>query len=376
MRILYVIGSLHVGGAEKQLLMLVRELVKKDIECEVFALNADGPIHGKLILLGVKVHDGEYKSGPGIPWFILQLMKILFRLFVVIRKGNFSIIHTYLPLANFAGIFIGKLASNAVRVSSKRALGRHQERHRLWRNFDTIANRYSDVITVNSMGVWRDVVTREGVDEAKLRLVYNGIDVSVFSCKGADRDGYRKELGLTEQQIAIVVIANLIPYKGHEDAIQALSLLTNKHPDVVMVFAGQDRGIKAQLEQLSYELNIRNKIHFIGRCDNVPRLLCASDIGLIASHEEGFCNALLEEMAASLPVIATDVGGNREALDDGNAGLIVEPHNSESIAKAIKTFTEDMEKAKAVGKIACHRVSNEFTISRMVNEYMEIYSRN
>lgn len=371
--ILFVIGTLHVGGAEKQLSLLVNELIHHKVKCEVFVLNLDGPLVDDLKKAGITLHDGKYVGGGSMPGRYIRMLISLFRLLYVTKKGKYDVIHGYLPLTSFFAVIVGRLLRVPLVISGKRGLGTHQDRNRGWRHIDQLTNYLSDKITVNSLGVWDDSVKRENVETGKLVLIYNGIDVSTYKCDSNSRMLKRNSLGIRNDEIAIIMIANLISYKGHSDALKALKQVTNVHDKVKMICVGDDRGIQVELEGEADNLGVLDKVLFLGRRGDIPDLLCASDIGLIASHEEGFCNALLEKMAASLPVVATDVGGNREALDGGNAGMLVGRKDVESIARSLIQFIEDSELRLSMGALAHNVVINHYSINGLVSNSLKLY---
>lgn len=375
MRILFVIGSLHVGGAERQMVLLIQGLIQRGISCEVFVLTAEGSLMQELSESNVTIHDGGYQPGAGKVWAIRQLLKALFGCFNVVRRGEYDVIHSFLPLANFIGMVTGKFLRVPLLVSSKRALGTHQERFPIWSLFDRTANWGSDIISVNSMGVWHDVIAREQVDESKLKLIYNGINLQPFKEAYVERAKTRQKLGLHQDSIAIIIVANLIPYKGHSDAIKAIGKAISEYPEIKLLLAGEDRGIQVDLANEARKLNIADNVQFLGRRDDVPELLFASDIGLVASHEEGFCNALLEMMSAELPVVATDVGGNAEALESGKLGLLAKPHEPETIAQAIMDICKNRDIWKRISKDAAATVANKYSASTMVSNYQELYHK-
>ena len=371
MKILFVIGSLEIGGAEKQMVLLIEGLSKKGFECEVFSLEGYGPLKERLDNINVVVYDGGYRSGAGKIWFIKQLLKSLYRLIRVLLGNKYQVVHAYLPLANFFAAVAGSLCRVKLLITSRRALGTHQERYPVWRYFDYISNKLSHNITVNSMGVWNDVISRENVPEGKLTLIYNGIDIAPFKHATKTRNLIRNELNYSTDDLVIVMIANLIAYKGHHDVIRALSLITEKK--LKMVFVGEDRGIKASLEKEIEALAVETEINFLGRRDDIPAILAASDIGLVASHEEGFCNALLEIMATGLPVIATDVGGNPEALKQGELGVLVPAKSPVAISDAIMLLVDNKPLRVSYGKKALNEVASCYSVNNMVKKHINLY---
>ncbi|TGR74295.1 glycosyltransferase, partial [Mesorhizobium sp. M2D.F.Ca.ET.223.01.1.1] len=150
-------------------------------------------------------------------------------------------------------------------------------------------------------------------DVDRVLVIPNGLDLSRFDNVGRRREDTRGRLGLKPEDIGIAIVANLIPYKGHSDLIDALAYVSQSRSNLVLFIARQDRGIGEALIEQARRLGIEANVRLLGMQNDVPGLLAGMDVGVIASHEEGFCNALMEKLAAGLPVVATDVGGNPEA---------------------------------------------------------------
>lgn len=142
--------------------------------------------------------------------------------------------------------------------------------------------------------------------------------------------------------------------------------------NLTFVFIGEDRGIQTDLEALAADLGLKN-IYYLGRRDDVPKLLVAADIGLVASHEEGFCNALLEQMAASLPVVATEVGGNAEALNHGEFGSLINACAPAEIAAAITDLAVNPERRSELGGRARERVASLYSVAAMAEQHEKLY---
>jgi glycosyltransferase involved in cell wall biosynthesis len=375
MKILFVIGSLNVGGAETQLVMLIQGLVKKGVGCQVFAMRKEGPLLSKLEDIGVNVFDGGYLTGPGGFWHIKQTLKCFNRLFRIIHTGSYDVVHAYLPMANFLASIAAKLCFTPKIITSRRALGSHQDRSGIWRYMDKVSNYLSDRVTVNSQGVWRDVVERDDINENKLVLIYNGIDSSIYDIDNSLRSKMRKSLAVGDDDIVIGMVANLIPYKGHKDALVALQIIVKSYPNSKMIFVGQDRGIQSELEAMASEFGIDERVVFLGKRDDVPMFLSACDIALVASHEEGFCNALLEAMASGLPTVATDVGGNAEALSYGELGKLVPARDPEKMAEALLLLSNSGQH-KNIGKLARDAVVKRYSINTLVDSHLRLYANN
>ena len=193
----------------------------------------------------------------------------------------------------------------------------------------------------NSRSVVRELSEMEGVPARRLGLIYNGIDVARFTDAGS-RAATRAALGLGPQTLTLVIVGNLIPYKGHGDLLAALGQAAPRlPPDWRLLIVGRDEGIASSLQAQAAELGIGQKVCFLDTRNDVPEILNACDIGVLCSHQEGFSNAVLEGMASGLPMIVTDVGGNAEAVLDGECGIVVPPHDPARLADAIVRLAND-----------------------------------
>jgi glycosyltransferase involved in cell wall biosynthesis len=369
---LFVIGSLEIGGAEKQMQLLVGQLHGRTHCCHVYSLQSGGPLKGWFEDQGVAVFSGGLEKGDmsRAPW---KVVPAEWRLLRLVRELKPSIIHCFLPLITFMGSLAGRIARVPLVVTSRRALGTHQRRYPVLRPLDHMAARLSHRITVNSQAVWDDMVRYDHVDVSKLRLIYNGVDTKPFAPALSRGKDVRRDLNLDKTTKLMIVIANLIPYKGHSDLLKAAKEVVERFPDAVFLLVGEDRGIQKELEKDVVNLGMEQSVRFLGRQDDIPKLLTASDISILPSHEEGFSNVILESMAAGLPVVATDVGGNREAILDGITGWLIPPEDPKVLAAKIVDLLKDPNKAQEWGQRGRERVNQMFTVKKMVVAHMELY---
>ncbi len=373
--ILFAIGSLGLGGAEKQMALLIKRLGRMNFNCHLFALEPFGPLKNHLIATGVKIHSGGYYSEKSWTAKIFLLIRAQLRLGRVIRKINPDIIHAYLPLTNFMGSLAGRISHVPMIITSKRALGTHQDRNRGWRVFDMASFRFSHYVTVNSKAVGADTIRRDRGNAAKIRLIYNGLNLEELTTMIANKREIREALQLDPIHKIVITVANLIPYKGHSELLKAAAMVIKRFSNSIFLLVGEDRGIQKGLEQQAQELGIGSSIIFLGQRKDIPDLMAASDISLLPSHEEGFSNVVLESMAAGLPVVATRVGGNPEAIMDGETGWLVPPGNPEELAMKIMDLLEDPEKAEKWGEAGKRRVKENFSDERMVDEHIKLYRK-
>lgn len=372
MKIVYVITDLHIGGAELQMAILVGHLQDRSQSCHVFTLLSDGSLRDHLVELVVPVYSGGLKKGDILraPWRIIFAQMKLIR---VVRKQRPSVVHAFLPLTTFMGALAGRMTKVPLVITSRRALGKHQERHILLRPFDLLANRLSHRVTVNSRAVWEDTVNRDHIDPKKLVLIHNGVDFIPFDSAKPFRKEVRKKLGIRSREKVIIIVSNLIPYKGHSDLLEAAQEVLRHIPQTVFLLVGEDRGIGRDLKKMAIELSIADRVRFLGLRNDIPQLMAASDLSVLPSHEEGFSNVILESMAAGLPIVATNVGGNPEAIEDGVTGWLVPPCNPVTMAEKIIDLLNDPQRAKSWGNQGRKRVRETFTIERMVEEHVKLY---
>ena len=176
----------------------------------------------------------------------------------------------------------------------------------------------------------------------------------------------RKQLNIKDDEWGLIYVANLISYKGHEDLIQAFAMIP--HTQIKLFLVGEDRGIQNKLQALAREKNILDHIIFLGLRHDVSLLLQSMDMGIMASHEEGFSNALLEKLEAGLPVVATNVGGNQEALENLSGCKIVPAHHPKALSKAIKQLLKTQETA-ADKKQRAETVRHRFSVQNMIHHF-------
>ena len=376
LKIVFVIGSLNLGGAEQQMSLLVESLCARGHLCHVFVLEDSGPLRGRLLATGCTIHAYGWDQRYGQSRRLVRLFRPIWatvNLWWLLLKLRPDVLHAYLPLTNLMGAIAGCLGRVPRIITCRRGLGTHQDRYPLFRYLDRLANAGSDVVVANSEAVARDTLARDHLRPNKLRVIRNGLDLARGERK-LDNTSTRAELGLGEEGIGLVSVANLIPYKGHRELLTAISLLSDWPIQTFLV--GRDDGIQAELSELASKLGIADRVHFLGSRSDVVRLLSAMDIFVLASHEEGSSNALLEAMACGLSVVATDVGGNRESLADGRYGILVPPRDPQALAYAI----EEMLSRRVVGTDknceAINFVRHSYSVDAMVEGYLSLYYGN
>ncbi|WP_292492764.1 glycosyltransferase [Mesorhizobium sp.] len=392
--VLFVIGTLDVGGTESQLVLLAKELKKRGWKVEVFALSRGGVLAQTLRGAGIPVLYGLHRpnSSPPPPTSaktdakpsivpntrpsvkaMLVLGAAVASLVVRIAWTRPRVVHAFLPLTNFLGALAGRFALAPLVITSRRGLGYHQERWPRLKRMDRIANRFSHVVVANSHAVAADMAARDGYDIDRINVIPNGLDLSRFDDIGHRREETRRQLGLEPGDIGIVIVANLIPYKGHSDLVEAFARASQGRPNLRLIIAGQDRGIGPTLTDQAQRLGVGAKVRLLGMRNDVPGLLAGMDVGVIASHEEGFCNALMEKLAAGLPVVATNVGGNPEAVSGMPGCVLVKPRDPADLARGLIAVLDRLPEQAGDRELRQRAMQERYSTGAMVDAYERLY---
>ena len=377
-RVLYVIGSMGIGGAEQHLLNISRALAQRGFACEVFALDPEGPLRSRFEQAGVPV------IGVRLPaWLQRCLPHPRLRARVRLSLAAPYLVwhywhrqphvgHFFLPAAYIIGGAAALLGPRMHRIMSRRSLNLYQAHHGLLRKLEFWLHSKMDQVCGNSQAVIRDLQS-EGIDESRLRLIYNGIELDRFKT-ARPREQVRAELGIPASDLVFAMVANLIPYKGHADLIQAFASIRTELPENwTCLCIGRDDGIGQALRAQAEAAGIGEHLRFLGSRQDVPELLCAADVGVLCSHEEGFSNAVLEGMAAGLPMVVTGVGGNGEAVLDGSTGLVTPARQPESLGQALLRLALNPQERLAMGQRGAVRAQDTFSMKACVDQYVAMY---
>lgn len=367
-RVCYVVGSLDVGGAERQIVELCQRLDKDRFSPEVVTLGPSGAMARRVESGGVPVHTFRPTSlrsrSVRDPRRLFSALRGVLRLRSLIRRRRPDIVHAFLPEAcAVAAAAIGRRATPPL-IVAKRSLVRSIAFAPFFLRMTRFANRRAQVIHVNSEAVGREISSREGGPAEKMRLVYNGVDTRVFR---------PPESPSLRPRVRIGMMANFIPYKGHREAVEALDRVRRDFPAVELWLWGRDGASALGVKRLCRDLGLEDCVRFLGIAHDPANALRQLGIFLSASHEEGFSNSILEAMATGLPVVATSVGGTAEQIEHGQTGLLVPHGDSQALSEALRTLLADEALASQLGSAARCRAVDHFSVERMVGEMAGLY---
>ena len=371
-RLLVVTESFGVGGTESHLIRTLPRLVEYGWSVATFCLTERGERAEQVEAVGVEVSAAPRLAGRKGS-FLRYPAHVAFatnKLYWLMRRWRPQIAHFYLPGPYLIGANVAIAARTPIKIMSRRSLSDYQRNWPLVARLERRLHARMDAVIGNSRAVVRQLID-EGIPEDKVRLIYNGIEVSPVL---PDRREARQSFGLDDDTLVGVVIANLIPYKGHRELIGTLSHVERELPGPWRILlVGRDQGIQSELEALATRCGVSHRIRFLGQRSDIPTLLAASDFGILTSHEEGFSNVILESMAAGVAMIVTNVGGNAEAVIHNETGLVVPPRDPKAIGDAIVKLARDPEQRRRFDAAARKRVEKEFSIEKCIKAHADLY---
>lgn len=378
LRVSVIVGSLDVGGTETHILRVFSSLKARGHHICIIPMVREGALASAARRSGVFVKAPKDFRLPlaEISFFRLpaRLVITLLALFEELKTQKADIVCLYLP----ASVVLGTLAhfmsgSLSKLVAFRRSLNSYQDRRPLSGLIERKLMRYADAIVGNSAAVVRQLVEEESCSKGRVRLIYNGVDTNALR-SAPENLGCRSELQLSDRDVVLTVVANLIPYKGHKDLIEAISLLPRvARTNVQLICVGAGIAQRQDLIALTSQYQLDAHVKWLGSRKDVFRIFSDSDIGVLPSHEEGFSNAILEGMAAGLPMVVTDVGGNAEAVIDGETGFVVPSKDPQALATALERLIGDAKLRESMGQAGRQRVEERFSLDSCVDAYESLF---
>ena len=373
--IVIVALSLDCGGTERHLAEVMPRLAAKGWRVTLFCIAGRGELADKVAAAGVEVIAPRGAAGSRAPTHLSSsvLVASSASLFAYIMRWRPQIVHTFLPAPYLVGGPIALLTRRPIRIMSRRNQNHYLKKRPFLAGVERRLHRSMTSLLANSQSIVDALIRDEAADPSRVGLIYNGVDLEALTAP-VDRQSVRRNLGIGDEDYVAIIVANLISYKGHLDLIDAFGKIRDRLPQRwVLLCVGRDDGLGDELTARAGELGIAANIWLLGSCMHVAELLQSSDVGILSSHEEGFSNAVIEGMAAGLPMIVTDVGGNAEAVRDGIDGLVVKARAPDALAHAILALAADPELARAMGQSGALRAREHFSISGCVQRYDALY---
>lgn len=366
-RILVVTKKMVMGGAERHLAQLLPALKARGFDVELFVLERGGELEAELASAGVAISGPVCRSGRTL--HVLIAAAALYRR---IRHARPDILHFFLPEPYLVGAIVAMMARHKTCIMSRRSLA-HYQRHRPWLGrAEQMLHRRMMALLGNSHAVVDELIAEAG-DRRKIGLIHNGVAISTPVSDDVRRR-QRSAFDIPSDAFVMAIVANLFHYKGHSDLLDALGAVAPLLPRPWrLIVIGRDEGEGPQLRSQAERLDIADRVLWLGERRDVDAILPVADVGLLVSHQEGFSNALIEAMGQEIPMIATAVGGNLDAIVDGECGRLVPPCDPAALGAAILDFAGNPAKRHAMGLAARERTLAMFSQDACLARYERLY---
>jgi len=368
MHIAHLIDSLEIGGAQKLLVLFAEEAKLRGLKITIISLTtkySSGAIVDELKSLGVRV---EF-----LTIYKLYDPTALPRLLRVLRKENIDVLQTHLGHSNILGVMAGTLSHIPV-VATLHSTHAHRT-GRLYR-LRAVIGQYSlrfgarRVIAVGQKigELYRDKLTRKTIIDVVPNPVKRNSELAQ-----SERDALRKEIAGDVNRFLILSVGRLQPEKGLNDLLTAFSKVIEKHSSAMLIIVG-DGEILGELKSFAASLGLAESVRFTGERNDVPALMSASDMYISASYREGLSLAMLEAMAAGLPILATKVGDTEFVLNEGR-GLMISPHDVPALTDGMCYLIENPQKMKEMSGAARVFVEANYSPESWMKRLLDIYEK-
>jgi glycosyltransferase involved in cell wall biosynthesis len=368
-RIVHVINDLHVGGAEGTLFRLLSRLDGRRFESSVISLLTPGPLGPSIERLGIPVMSLGMRRGRASP-------RALLRLATIIRRRRPDLVQTWLYHSDLLGLLATRLTGAGAVVWNLRCSDMdlsHYRRLSAWvvRACARLSSLPQAVVVNSTAG--RVFHERLGYRAKRWELIPNGVDLERFRPDAVARSEVRAELGTDDGTALVGLVARYDPMKDHETFIAAAGSVAQRHQSVRFLLAGEEVTVEnTELSRLIRSAGLEDRVHLLGRRDDVERVFNALDIAVLSSVSEGFPNIVAEAMACGVPCVVTDAGDAAEIV--GDTGLVVPPEAPAALADAIERMVSlgrDVRQQR--GTAARERIARSYSLERMVGAYSALY---
>ncbi|MCL7411968.1 MAG: glycosyltransferase family 4 protein [Methanosarcinaceae archaeon] len=368
-RVVIVLGSLELGGSERQALLLARYLVREHgAHVQVWGFYGPG-------------RTAELCEEYGIPWRIvshplfgwrIRRLKGLIKFALTLRHARPDVILPYTMIPNVACGLIWRWTGAKMCVWNQRDEGlfRMGQKMELW------ASRKIPWFISNSQHGANFLSQTLEVDSNQIKVIHNGVDLAKSKF---DRMAWRKHFNVDDNCFLVCMVANLTDFKDHATLLRAWRIVIDKlaisNNQPMLVLAGRLDTTYESLKTLAFDQKLGETIQFLGKIDDIPGLLSAIDLCVHSSYFEGCPNGVLECMAAGLPVVGTDIPGIREAIGMDNYPFLAPIEDYEGLANRIIEFALNSKLCTKVGSMNRQRIEIKFNPQRMCKETIELISR-
>jgi len=362
-RVLHILANLGAGGAERMAVHIVRGINRHRFEPAVVAYSGrvGSDLEQQLDDDGLKTWFLD--KGPGFGW------RTYHRLHRVFKEFRPDIVHTHVHVMRYAFpalvYFKPRLMVHTVNNIAECEI----EPRARW--LQRLAYRQGVIPVAVAREVAVSLERLYGIGGC--RVVWNCIPTDLYASPQTTRAAWRAKQGFLEGDILFLCVARFAPQKNHGLLINAFAKGPASDPKAHLVLAGEGT-LRAELQERVNQLGLTSRVHFLGLRTDIPDVLGAADVFVLSSDYEGNPLAVIEAMAAGLPIASTAVGGVPELLEDGNEGFIVQPGRADQLSEAMTALLKDGHLRHVMGAAAATRAKEKFDVSAMIRAYEELYN--
>ena len=364
-KVLYLHHVAQIGGAENSLLLLLRNLQRDRVD-PIFAGPAAGPFPKALTREGIPIWPIAFGRLRNVRSLILSVYRVL----QLIRDHHIDLLHSNGPQTNICAGLAGRLTRVPAVWHTRNLLHGHM------RDVDRLFARLATRVICNSDAVRERF--RGSSAWPKSLTIRNAVDTHEFH-PAVSREPFRREVGLSTTEVAVGIVGRIDPAKGHADFVEAaIQLLAETLPARFFIvgeaFSQRDVWHAEKLRSRIQGAGLEERIQFTGFRADIPSVMRALDVLVLASEVEACSRVLLEAMASGTSVVATDCGGTPEIVQDGREGILVPPHDPHALAASIRLLINDPCLRQRFARAGLLKIPKEFTMERYTSQTLEVYA--
>lgn len=356
-----------LAGTEQHLLFLLTQLPRPRLRLHFAVFSGFDAGNQSRFPMTPEVLSHEARRG------LLGSIQKLRRLATLIAQEQIDVVHAFCPMSELLAMVATSLAGRGRVLGVRRNTGYWHNRWTLWRT--RLAARFRTELVANCEAVRQYSIQTEWACADRISVIRNPL-LSQRRQAGFDRAVTRSSLGLDEGGAVVGIVANIRPVKDYATFLRAARLIMKRHPKVHFLVVGAgDPNYVARMHTLADELSLGHRVSWLGAVENPFSVLPLFDVGVLSSRSEGFSTTLLEYAAAGIPAVATDVGGTREIVVDGQTGFVVPPAAPEAMAERIGQVLESHELRCSLGQRARTRAEAAYNDHEIIRQYHDLYAR-
>lgn len=360
---------MQIGGTELNAVRTAERLDRDRFTLSVVCIHDRGPLLARYESAGIAVHRFPMDSLLGV-----TAARQALRLIQLLRRERVEVVHSHDAYTSVYGTLCAKLAGVRGVIASRRSWHSPHLQGRILRA-NRVAYRFADRVVGNSPSVSRLVQTEGGVPASRIVTIPNFLDPQAFTAIAPDeKRRLLAEIGVPEGAFVLGIIARLSLVKDHSSLLRAVAILRESTSELHCVLVG-DGPERERLVAEATTLGISNIVHLAGERPQTPNLHGLFDVSVLCSTTEAFPNSILEAMAASRPVVATDVGGTPDAVREGTTGLLVPPGNPSRLAAAIMRLYSEPALRTKLGTAGCAAARSDYSASAVMGQVEGLYEQ-